>query len=397
MDAKEDPMRVHRTSPRQKSRIAVMTCLALALGLLPAHIVAAQTTRYVDDDGMADATGGCDGDSDAPVSIQVAVDASEEGDTVVVCPGRYTEWLRFRAGDEGVIVRAAERWTATLAPPPAPDGGIPPRGLLSIRNTRDVRVSGLRIGPCGTGLESGFETVVHVQASTGIRIAGNRIQAAGCDGIDVIHGADVYLVRNRVREYGELGISLWGRRTDATAKGNRVRCGRADTKPVRCGLAFYVDSGALARLVGNRVYSVRSSVSAAGRMSLAQTGIQATGDSVVIRKNVLRGIIQGIIVEGDGILIGGNDVRDARRFGLWIPYAEGGIIRFNTLRRNGGAGIDVGQEGASDLNIHHNDAAGNAGTDCRDWTSGKKTSGTANTWRGNLGDESDPRGLCTPS
>jgi nitrous oxidase accessory protein NosD len=51
---------------------------------------------------------------------------------------------------------------------------------------------------------------------------------------------------------------------------------------------------------------------------------------------------------------------------------------------------------AVELDIHDNDFRGNRGIDCRDFTTGSGTGGTANTWVNNLGDESRPEGICSP-
>ena len=49
---------------------------------------------------------------------------------------------------------------------------------------------------------------------------------------------------------------------------------------------------------------------------------------------------------------------------------------------------------SSGLSVHDGDFQGNDGTDCVDHSAGGGTAGTANTWAGNVGDESDPDGLC---
>jgi hypothetical protein len=43
-----------------------------------------------------------------------------------------------------------------------------------------------------------------------------------------------------------------------------------------------------------------------------------------------------------------------------------------------------------------NDLSGNDGIDCVDRSRGDGTGGTANIWRRNIGDESDPHDICGP-
>jgi hypothetical protein len=45
--------------------------------------------------------------------------------------------------------------------------------------------------------------------------------------------------------------------------------------------------------------------------------------------------------------------------------------------------------------IRDNDFRANARLDCLDTTAGTGTAGTGNTWTNNLGEESDPEGICS--
>lgn len=64
-------------------------------------------------------------------------------------------------------------------------------------------------------------------------------------------------------------------------------------------------------------------------------------------------------------------------------------VRHNRVKNVGGNGMYVSSS-ASANTIRDNNFSGNGGIDCVD-----DSSGPANTWTGNLGDESSPAGLCT--
>ena len=77
-------------------RFTLATATAVAL-LAAGTASASAATRAVDDDGQATPRN-CDASDPASPTIQGAVDASAAGDTIVVCPGTYTEQVTVPAG-----------------------------------------------------------------------------------------------------------------------------------------------------------------------------------------------------------------------------------------------------------------------------------------------------------
>jgi nitrous oxidase accessory protein NosD len=112
---------------------------SLWLGLMAVPVSAASTIRYVDDNGNQCAT--------SYTSIQAAIDDSNPGDRVYVCPGRYAEQLTL---NKNVLVRAWPRFKAHIDVP-------------AVLTVVDDAVAAVRLTADGAKFR-GFR--VHVQAGT---------------------------------------------------------------------------------------------------------------------------------------------------------------------------------------------------------------------------------------
>ena len=84
--------------------------------------------------------------------------------------------------------------------------------------------------------------------------------------------------------------------------------------------------------------------------------------------------------------------------GLSLIRTEELLIENNSINSNDQQGILVLRPSGNNR-FNANNARGNGGIDCEDRTApgGSGTAGTFNTWTGNLGHESAPAGICTPT
>ena len=110
------------------------------------------TTRWVDGDGRA-GPNGCNSSASAYKKIQKAVNASNDDDTVIVCPGTYRQQVRIRGDRDGLTLKSSTPFGATLLTPSSPsevDGGV---FMISVEEVDGVTVRGFKVlartdGPC---------------------------------------------------------------------------------------------------------------------------------------------------------------------------------------------------------------------------------------------------------
>ncbi len=111
-----------RFAPTLSADTAILALVAIIISLTSGAALTLAATLVVDADGTYDAaTNGCDGTDAVPyTTIQAAVDAAAAGDTVLVCPGTYTETVTFSD-------TTPDDLTVTGADPnnrPVVDGGV---------------------------------------------------------------------------------------------------------------------------------------------------------------------------------------------------------------------------------------------------------------------------------
>jgi parallel beta-helix repeat protein len=125
-------------------------------------------------------------------TIQAAVDAADEGDTITVAPGLYQEnvVIAKRLTLQGV---GADQVTIAAADPSRP--------TLVVRLAQGVIVQGFTI----TGGYGGVRTESQAQAAlTANRIVGNR-----WDGVEIRGPAQATLENNEISSNGDDGIDVW--------------------------------------------------------------------------------------------------------------------------------------------------------------------------------------------
>jgi hypothetical protein len=369
--------------------IGVATAALLATFVAPASAGSA-TTHWVDDDGRAGPSG-CGQSTATFGAIQDAIDAADPGDTVLVCPGRYEEQLTIGAGKNGLTVRATRPWVATVLPPDSMDEFD---DLVTIEDNRRVTVQWLRLVlPTGPGCTD-VTDMVQVTDARAFQVRGLRILATGPDTYDgdcaYAKGVDVdgrfgLIAGNLIKDFNADGIEIG--RGRATIRSNSIRYfheGASDTGAGGDGIDIDDRAGPVV-IVDNVIKSLPSA--RVSTRSLAD-GIRIY-DAVpgsVVRNNRITYVDNGIIADGSGLKVVGNTLRGTNDEDAGIDFFDvsDSLIRGNRIF-GFQEGIDLSWD--SDSNeVRRNDARGNV-LDCLD-------SGTANTWVNNLGDTSDPTGLC---
>ncbi|MCY7418990.1 MAG: right-handed parallel beta-helix repeat-containing protein [Chloroflexi bacterium] len=207
-----------------------------------AGLAAGGTTRMVDGDGRA-APGNCAASAAASTTIQSAIDAANPGDTVLVCPGTYTEQVVITVND--LTVRSTGKWTAVIKP----RASLPDDFLVGIGDAKGITFQGFKLVAPTTGDCIDVPVGILVIGTRDTIVRGNQIRAAGPNtlgecGFDigialgpdfVISGAtsvtpsgfDVpthaAVIFNSVQDFKAAGIVASGQGTIANIQRNSIR------------------------------------------------------------------------------------------------------------------------------------------------------------------------------
>lgn len=427
---------------------ACMAIMALA-ALAPASAMAA-STLVVDDDGFASAAS-CDGATVAYTTIQSAVDAAAPGDTIMVCPGTYSESVTVSTAGLNLV---------------GPYAGINAAWCPDRLNTATV------VG----GASNGFTL-----AADGVIVDGFRIGGSSAYGIETSELFSGYKIRNNVIEDNAAGIYL---NADGSilsrVKRNCLRDNNAtfsDLTPFpTAGTGIYTDQGldnADILVNGfrrhlNVAINLVTDLDPTGTFNVTETSNIRVGgnnsvndrtflsvfnaDHVYVSGNRVTQNSSGQDWNGSAIYVGGGSdiggpgasaitITNNKIVSTQLPNgfyagiavrgsADDTVISFNTIKGTyNGISITSDALGAAYVrgnavwNAHNNGiealvtepysgggpatqnvftrngAHGSANYDCFDNTTGTSTLGTANTWlrdgfRRNVGDTSSPAGLC---
>jgi hypothetical protein len=359
---------------------------------------ASAAVRAVDDDARGTARD-CNAQEPASVSIQAAVTASAAGDTIVVCPGTYTEQVTIPADKDRLTLVSRERRQAVIK---APATSTPTYtrlrpDLVRVEGATDVSLASFTIsGPladdhfCNELLNSN----VRIMSGGSANLVDNRITKAGStnpalrgcqNGFGVQIGRNAEgdsgsgrLFYNEIDDYQKGGVYVDGPGSELVAYGNTVRGPDLGGLPASVALAaangVQVSRGADARLERNRVLD-NAFPGFLGVEAGQSTGVilfdNGTG-KVHLKENLVQDNDTNIaLYNQDDAVIEDNTVLDAVVYDGLYADAESERNRFldNTAFRN----------------EEH---------DCHDDSSGRGTAGTANLWRGNRGQTQNRPGLC---
>ena len=392
------------TRPSVPSVVVAAALLALVTAL---PVSAGEpTTRWVDDDGLAGPVG-CNQLTLASTSIQEAVDASSNGDTILVCPGDYVGQVTIDEVND-LTIKAVKPWTAhVVAATDHPNS----EDLIHIDGVSGTTIQWLEVlartaAPCN-GV-AGLIAVVNGAADTSIR--SNHLGVQGTETMGLcgyargvfVDSSDRALVAfNRVIDFTGLGITL-SLSPNSRARGNTIYYNHV-TSPAVFGSAFstgiLIEGSTGTRVLDN---TVRSPSTAGVTTPRLATGLVASGvatPSVVLRSNRVFYANTGLeaIFLGTSSIIN-NRIRFSGGIGMSLLSLGGNsTVADNWVRNSGQQGVHV--RGTLNLGAQFtdNDFRFNAGLDCDDDTIGSGTGGTANIWTNNLGIDDDPAEICNPA
>lgn len=353
----------------------IATAVAIFAFAGPGVAQALGATLIVDDDGQASPPSNCNSSTVTFSQIETAVEASNPGDTINVCPGTYPEQVSMESDENGITLRSLTFRAAIIK---APVLMTEPGDLVTINNAQNVTLRDFTVaGPlpdtlfCSVSLRSG----VRIIGGGSAIVRGNRITEMrsanpalrGCQ-----NGFALAVGRNFEGQTGR--VTAFGNHLDLYQKGG-----------------IYVDNvGSSGVLTGNLIQGEGPTP------VIAQNGIQISRGAVVTASaNIVQDHIYtlapafgstGILLfqAGSGTTISDNRVvRNDDNIGVYTTTGAR-ILRNTILDSTFFDGIFMASD-TSNNRIEDNFLRNNAEHDCHDESVGTGTGGTANMWRENDG------------
>ncbi len=238
-------------------------------------------------------------------TIQLAIDAAQAGDEIVIAAGSYAESLLI---DSKSDLRLHGQGKVTLTGLP---GGL---AHLVIQAGTDIEIEKLRMeGSTGVGVSiSG--------ASSGVTLRHCRVSGSAGDGIAVEDSDHILLEHVDVSGTGNDGLRVL----------------QTDFLTVRHGTFTDIFNYAIDVVDGTSHLVEHVKISGAG-----EDGIAIRAQASIIRKNKVSDVsLAGISANGNGVLIEDNRVLPPSAFGIWL---QGGtcIARDNRIVGAEFYGVDI--------------------------------------------------------
>lgn len=349
-------------------------------------------------------------------TIQSAVDAASEGDTILVAAGTYSEQVSIPEDKDGLIIRSKQPYRAIVEAPETMTGS---KAIILVDGAEDVTIRGFTV----TGPSEEIDFGIQVTNGGSATIRDNRIEAirgAELSGLQigigiVIGGAEgatgsAEIFHNVIRDYQKGGIIVANEGSEATIRDNRI-IGAGPTDLIAQN-GIQVSDGATAVIAKNSIKDnayTGEGAEAAGivtsdsgavvmignRLDDNQDGILIEGGSgISVFGNDVRGsLLDGIVLnEVSAAFVSGNRVTDSGRDGIFVVDTTDSVFVGNHVHGNERDGIHV--EGQSEnLTLFFNHLRRNGGFDAFDGTTGSGTAGTANLWFWNHIGKKSPAGL----
>jgi parallel beta-helix repeat protein len=345
-------------------------------------------------------TVGCSGSSYP--TVQAAVTAANPGDTILVCPGTYTEQVTIPAGKNNLTLRSRTPLAAIIK---APTLMLTPKAIVRVNGARNVSILAFTITGPGSGPCDSLEYGVRVDNGGSAAIRDNHITEirdnpfGGCQngiGIQVGRASEAQtgsarIEGNFIEKYQKGGIVVSNTGSQADIEENLVK-GVGPTGLIAQN-GIQISGGARANVeeneVSDNIYTPQTFVSTG--ILLFESGAVSVEENKVKRNDV-----NIYAFHTANPIITENKVSDGTFDGIDLTDGtSGAIVSHNRARNNAFDGIFI--DAASTNNtITHNTLLGNGVFDAEDQSVGTRSCGTANTWEHNRCDTDNKSGcLCS--
>jgi parallel beta-helix repeat protein len=393
---------------RRFARVAFPSLVLTALvGAALAAPVAASSTHWVDDDGHAGTSGGCDSTASAATSIQAAITAAHRWDTIVVCPGTYVGPLSINK--RALKVVADSSGTPVVQPNPHPDETIP---LVSINRAPNALFKGFSLEFPTNGDCVSFNYGIRMRRSPGATVANNTLSLVGSGNTETCgYGLGIKIERfsrgakitgNTLTDFAYLGIDFEGS-ARVHVNGNTLHFVHADQGSCgsNCQTTYGIvdDPGAGHGTITNNTITATSSV-----QPPLTYGIWTRRPNTTVSNNTVSYASFGIDLGGDAdnTTVSGNTVSNSG-YGVELEGSTtANTISGNTVSNSNFIGLFV-SGGATGNTLTGNTSTGSFQYDCYDGTFDIDPAGVENTWTNDIGVTSYPSALdyqppiCLPS
>ena len=254
-------------------------------------------------------------------SVQTAIDAADNGDTVVVQKETYNEQLSIST--DNLTLRAPHGATLT---PDAPTGTEFSDVIRTVDDTGNI-------GPVNNLTIEGFTLKGSGAHTNGINLQGDH---------SVLEGNTI----TNVKQSGTTGFGITISGSTATIEGNNISDADVGISPSSNAV---IKNNTLSNITDGAIDSVGdASVVRGNQISESGTGIGGETDDSIVRKNVISSVDRGISVWGNNLTVARNTISDFWNLGIKIDYQQEHVVRNNEISsQQGERGVRIEDRGGS--------------------------------------------------